>query len=239
MAEIDDPLNLGWIQPVPNVRVGIPQPPDPKVYQHLTERERMEQGFPYIPSDPALTEARAKAHKFNHEFNSTLPSDVQVRKDILKKFLHPSCADKYMYIEPPFRADYGDNIIVGNNFYANFDCVILDSALVTFGDDCLLAPGVHIYTATHPVNPVHRRGGMLDGCASNYYELAYPIKIGHTCWIGGKAVICPGVTIGDNVVIGAGSVVTKNVPSNVVIAGNPAKIVRYLDEKDVKTEGKK
>ncbi|OXA43960.1 Maltose O-acetyltransferase [Folsomia candida] len=131
--------------------------------------------------------------------------------------------------KPPFRCDYGYNVRVGNNFYANWDCAILDSAMVDIGDDCLLAPGVHMYTATHPLDPFPRR----DAGTSTYYELAFPIKIGNTCWIGGRSVICPGVTIGDNVVVGAGSVVTKDVPSNVVVAGNPAKIIRYLDGAEV------
>jgi len=201
------------------------------------------QGFPYVPADAELVAGRSKGHLLSRVFNDTpaTPEGAAQRRQILDQLLHPDSVGKSIYLEPPFRADYGYNIKVGNNFYANWDCVILDSALVEIGDDCLLAPGVHIYTATHPLDPAPRRGcvaGTMGGGdaeeeASSYYELAAPIKIGHTCWIGGRSVICPGVTIGDNVVVGAGSVVTKDVPSNVVVGGNPARILRYLDGADL------
>jgi len=193
-------------------------------------------GVPYVPGDVELTEGRARAHKLSREFS--LQEDPVKRREILKDLLHPDCREKGIFVEPPFHVDYGYNLSVGNNFYANWDCVVLDSAKIEIGDDCLLAPGVHLYTATHPLDPVPRRGCVSnllgaeekkDPSLPSYYELAAPIKIGHTCWIGGRSVICPGVTIGDNVVVGAGSVVTKDVPSNVVVAGNPAKIIRYLD----------
>jgi maltose O-acetyltransferase len=123
---------------------------------------------------------------------------------------------------------------VGDHFYCNFDCLILDSAPVTIGDNCLMAPGVHIYTATHPLNPESRQNFLQTNPPDpNYFELAKPVTIGNQVWIGGRAIICPGVTIGDNVVVGAGSVVTKDVPSNVVVGGNPAMIIRYLDGADV------
>jgi maltose O-acetyltransferase len=123
---------------------------------------------------------------------------------------------------------------VGSNFYCNFDCIILDSAPVRIGDNCLLAPGVQIYTDTHPLNPKFRKNILkVDPFDEHYFELAKPITIGNGCWIGGRAIICPGVRIGDNVVVGAGSVVTKDVPSNVVVGGNPAKIIRYLDGAEV------
>jgi maltose O-acetyltransferase len=126
---------------------------------------------------------------------------------------------------------------VGSNFYCNFDCIILDSAPVTIGDNCLLAPGVHIYTDTHPIDPQFRKNCLQqDPPDGVYFELAKSVTIGHTCWIGGRSIICPGVTIGDNVVIGAGSVVTKDVPSNVVVGGNPAMIIRYLDGAEVPKE---
>ncbi|OXA43959.1 maltose O-acetyltransferase [Folsomia candida] len=217
-----------FVEAIPNVQVGTPVDPPPQ--EHLSEKERSWQGYPYRPWDPELVAHRRRAHDINRRFNDTPSDAVAQRREIINEYFHPDCKDRpSIYIEPPFRCDYGYNVRVGNNFYANWDCVILDSAPVDIGDDCLLAPGVHMYTATHPVDPVPRR----EPNSPTYYELAFPIKIGNTCWIGGRSVICPGVTIGDNVVVGAGSVVTKDVPSNVVVAGNPAKIIRYLDGAEV------
>lgn len=119
-----------------------------------------------------------------------------------------------------FHCDYGYNIHVGENFYANFNCVMLDVCPIRIGDNCMLAPGVHIYTATHPINPVERNSGKEFGKA---------VTIGDNVWIGGGAIINPGVTIGDNAVIASGSVVTKDVPANVVYGGNPAKFIKSVE----------
>lgn len=198
--------------------------PDPKTYEHLTQKERMISGYPYHYLDDELVKERKDARKLIGQYNAVDADDEDVRQEILKKLLNPTCQDKKIFIEPPFRVDYGYNITIGNNFIANFDCVFLDCAPITIGDNCMMAPGVHIYAATHPVNAKYR----LDN--DDYYELAYPITIGNNVWIGGKAIICPGVNIGDNAVIGAGSVVVKDVPANVVAAGNPAKIIRNMNE---------
>lgn len=123
-------------------------------------------------------------------------------------------------MEPAFRCDYGYNIHVGDHFYANFDCVILDVCEVRIGDHCFMAPGVHIYTATHPIRPFERNSEV---------EFGKPVKIGHNVWLGGRAIVNPGVTIGDNVVVASGAVVTKDVPNNVVVGGNPAKIMKTID----------
>ena len=125
-----------------------------------------------------------------------------------------------IHIESTFNCDYGFNIHVGENFYANFDCVILDVAEVRIGNSCMIAPQVGIYTATHPLDPVERNSGL---------ELAKPITIGNSCWIGGQAVINPGVTLGDNVVVASGAIVTKSFGSNVVIGGNPAKVIKKIE----------
>jgi len=125
---------------------------------------------------------------------------------------------------------------VGENFFANFGCVFLDTAGIEFGENCLLAPGVQVYTSSFPLHPEGRQGFLESAQPEEFYEVAKPIKVGSQCWIGGNAILCPGITIGDNVVIGAGAVITKDVPSNVVVGGNPAKIIRYLDGADVPPE---
>ena len=124
-----------------------------------------------------------------------------------------------VWLELPFRCDYGTNIHLGDKVYFNFDCVILDVREVRIGDHVFIAPGVHIYTATHPLKAELRRT----------QEFGKPVTIGSDVWIGGKAIICPGVSVGDRSVIGAGSVVTKDVPPGVVVAGNPAKVIRNLE----------
>ena len=130
-----------------------------------------------------------------------------------------------MFIEQPFRCDYGKNIEVGNNFFANYNCVILDVAKVTIGENVMFAPNVSIYTAGHPIHPESRNSG---------YEYGIPVTIGNNVWVGGNVVITPGVTIGNNVVIGAGSVVTKDIPDNVIAVGNPCRVIREITEEDRK-----
>ena len=127
------------------------------------------------------------------------------------------------FVNPPFYCDYGTNIKVGKNFFANYNCVILDVAKVTIGDNCQMAPNAAIYTAGHPIHPVSRNSG---------YEYGKEVTIGDNVWIGGNTVICPGVHIGDHVVIGAGSVVTKDIPDWSVAAGNPCKVIRTITEED-------
>ncbi|XP_055326144.1 maltose O-acetyltransferase-like [Sitodiplosis mosellana] len=200
--------------------------PDIKEYEHLTQKERMIAGYPYRPGNPQLANERANARQLIRKYNDSEVGDKAGRRKILEELLNPACRDKKIFIEVPFRVDYGYNLTLGNNVEANFNCVFLDCAPITIGDNCLLAPGVQIYAATHPLNPKYRKDD------DEYYELAFPVKIGNNVWIGGNAIICPGVTIGDNVVVGAGSVVTKDVPSDVVVAGNPAKVIRTLDFKE-------
>jgi len=184
-----------------------------------SEKEKMLAGELYNGADEQLVREREQARTLTRLFNQTNETEHAERLSILKK-LFGSTGDK-IYIEPTFRCDYGSNIHVGENFYANFDCVILDVAEVRFGDNCLLAPGVHLYTAGHPLDPVTRSSGL---------EFGYPITIGNNVWIGGRAIINPGVTIGDNVVVASGAVVTKDVPANVVVGGNPARIIKHIEE---------
>lgn len=141
-----------------------------------------------------------------------------MRQELLLELL--GSTGNYFYIEPTFRCDYGYNIHIGENFYANFDCVMLDVCEIRIGDNCFLAPGVHIYTATHPLNAQERISGA---------EYGKPVTIGDNVWIGGRAVINPGVKIGNNSVIASGAVVTKDVQDNVVVGGNPAKIIKHIE----------
>lgn len=183
-----------------------------------TEKEKMLDGEMYNPADPELVKGREKARRQTRIYNETLEIEREKRTKLLKELL--GSTGENLYMEPNIRFDYGYNTHVGENFYANFDCTILDVCEVRFGDNCMLAPGVQIYTATHPLNPIERNSGK---------EYAKPITFGNNVWIGGSAVINPGVTVGDNVVIASGAVVTKDVPDNVVVGGNPARIIKQIE----------
>jgi len=184
----------------------------------MTEREKMLLGQPYNPADSELMEMRENARLLTEQFNRASVTEDEHRVTMLKKLF--GTTGEQIYIEPTFQCDYGCNIHVGNNFYANYNCVILDVAEVKIGENCFIAPQVGIYTATHPVNPIERISGI---------EYGKPITIGDNCWIGGHAVINPGVSLGNNVVIASGAVVTKSFGDNVVIGGNPAKVLKAVD----------
>lgn len=186
-----------------------------------SEKQKMLEGELYEPWDEELMKERERARYLVRQFNSTNETEYEKRVEIIEQMF--GSAGEKAYMEPNFRCDYGYNIHVGDNFFANFDCVILDVCEVRFGDNCMLAPGVHIYTAAHPVNPYERIKGPEYGKA---------VTIGDNAWIGGGAIINPGVTIGDNVVVASGAVVTKNVPSNVVVGGNPARVIKEIDLND-------
>ncbi|WP_211750061.1 sugar O-acetyltransferase [Paenibacillus sp. Marseille-Q4541] len=183
-----------------------------------SEKQKMLDGELYLASDPQLTQERERARKLTRMYNQTIETDSESRTKILKELF--GSTGENLYMEPNIRCDYGSNIHVGENFYANFDCTILDVCEVRIGDNCMIAPGVHIYTASHPLNPFERIAGP---------ECGKPVTIGNNVWIGGRAVINPGVTIGNNVVIGSGAVVTKDVPDNMIVGGNPAKIIREIE----------
>lgn len=184
-----------------------------------TEKEKMLAGQLYLSSDRELVQERENARRLIRLFNDSLATELSKRTKILRELF--GTTGENIYIEPTFRCDYGYNIHVGENFYANFGCVILDVNEVNIGKNALLAPYVQIYTAYHPIDVKTRISGL---------ELGAPVKIGDNVWIGGGAIINPGVTIGDNVVIGSGSVVTKDIPPNVVIAGNPCRIIQAREE---------
>jgi len=183
-----------------------------------TEKEKMLNGELYNAADSVLIKDRMNARRLTRLFNQTIETDDIQRSELLKELF--GSTGKNLYVEPTFRCDYGYNIHVGENFYANFDCVLLDVCEIRIGDNCFLAPGVHIYTATHPLNANERISGV---------EYGKPITIGHNVWIGGRAVINPGVKIGNNVVVASGAIVTKDVPDNVVVGGNPAKIIKQIE----------
>jgi maltose O-acetyltransferase len=182
----------------------------------MTEKEKMIAGELYVSLDPELVELRRQARLTFEEYNKTSINEPDKREKLLKKLLGK--AGKNIYVEPSFKCDYGFNISVGDNFYANFDCVFLDVCPIIFGDNCWVAPQVNIYAATHPVDPVERLK----------VEYGKPVTIGDNCWIGGNATINPGVVIGNNVVVASGSVVTKSFGDNVVIGGNPAKVIKII-----------
>ena len=189
----------------------------------MNQKERMLRGLPYKAWLDGLTEEREKCKQIVYELNMLPPNERKRIPDILKKLFGKT--GENVWIEPPFHCDYGWNIEVGENFFANYGLTVLDVGKVTIGDNVQIAPNVSIYTAGHPVHPISRNSG---------YEYGIPITIGNNVWIGGNVVILPDVSIGDNVVIGAGSVVTKNIPDNMIVAGNPCRIIREITDKDRK-----
>lgn len=181
-----------------------------------SEKEKMIAGELYQPADPELCADRLVVRERCHRFNHSAPSEVEERRRLLCEIFGK---DTGAWIEPPFHCDYGRNIRLGAKVYFNFNCVVLDVAEVGIGDNVLIGPAVQIYTAMHPLDSGERRRGL---------EYAKPVSIGSDVWIGGGAVICPGVSIGDRTIIGAGSVVTRDIPPDVIAAGNPARIIREI-----------
>lgn len=187
----------------------------------MKNTERRDLQLPYI-SDDEVFEEQKRARKLTQELNTADRSDFETLKRIVKELLGKS---EDAFINPPFYCDYGTNIEVGKNFFANYNCTILDVAKVIIGDNCQMAPNVAIYTAGHPVHPDTR---------NTAYEYGIEVTIGDNVWIGGNTVICPGVHIGSNTVIGAGSVVTKDIPDWAIAAGNPCRVIREITDADRK-----
>jgi len=184
-----------------------------------TEKEKMLTGEMYDAADPQLAEERRRARDLCKSLNESPDNEQELRQRIIRK-LFGSAGDA-VWIEPPFYCDYGANITLGSKVFFNFNCVILDPAPVTIGSDVLFGPAVQICTATHPLRASERR---------TWRELARPIEIGSDVWVGAGAIICPGVHIGSRSVIGAGSVVTRDIPADVLASGNPCRVVRQLDD---------
>lgn len=178
-------------------------------------------GQPYLANCSELVGERIFAKELLFEFNNLRPVEVEARNAIIRR-LFGKTRDNF-YVEPPFRCDYGYNIEIGDNFFANYNLIILDCARVKIGDYVFIGPNVGIYTAGHPIHSDLRNQEL---------EFALPIEIGNSVWIGGNVVINPGIKIGDNTVIGSGSVVTKDIPSNVLAIGNPCKVLQSITEGD-------
>ncbi|SHJ62114.1 maltose O-acetyltransferase [Clostridium cavendishii DSM 21758] len=183
----------------------------------MTEKEKMLLGMIYNPMDEELFNDRIRAKKLCKKFNSLEPDEFEERGRVLKELFR---TENTCHIEPNFFCDYGYNIEIGKDFYANHNCTILDVNKVKIGNNVLFAPNVQVYTATHPVEVEKRVDGQ---------EMGYAIEIGDNVWIGGGAIICPGVKIGKNTVIGAGSVVAKDIEDNVLAVGNPCKVIRKIN----------
>lgn len=186
----------------------------------MDNRTRRDSGMAYF-ADESVTAEMVTAKKAVRKYNECMPFDMEQGMKYLDEagIRHKGS----IYFEPPFHCEYGSHIEIGEGFYANTGCVMLDVGRITIGENVLFGPNVSLYTAGHPIHPASRKSG---------YEYGIPIKIGDNVWIGGSCVILPGVTIGNNVVIGAGSVVTKDIPDNVCAAGNPCRVIREITEED-------
>lgn len=191
----------------------------------MTEREKMENQMLYDANyDKELENLRLECKALCQEYNSLPIKNLDVRKNFIKKILGKT--KKSVHIEPNFWCDYGSRIEVGENFYANHGLVILDAGKVSFGDNVFIGPNCGFHTSGHPIDFERRNKGL---------EYAYPIKVGNNVWFGAGVQVMPGVTIGDNVVIGGGSVVVKDIPSNCVAVGNPCRVIRHITEEDKTT----
>ena len=190
----------------------------------MTEWEKAQNGYLYDANyDEEIVMARTKCADLCYEFNLCKPSDTKRQEEILHEMLGEIKGN--LVITAPFYCDYGFNISVGENFYTNHNCTILDGAKVTFGDNVFIAPNCVFSTAGHAIDAEQRSAGL---------EIALPIHVGDHVWIGANVSVLPGVTIGNNTVIGAGSVVNKDIPDNVIAAGNPCKVIRAITEEDKK-----
>ena len=187
----------------------------------MTEKEKMLLGKLYNASDAELQKELKRCRKLTRLFNNSTEEDIEYRSKLLKDLFGK--VGENIFIEPTFRCEYGKNIYIGDNFAANYDCIILDVCKVEIGNNVMFGPRVSVFTAGHPIDADVRITGL---------EFGKEIKIGNNVWIGGNTVITPGVKIGDNVIIGAASVVTKDIEDNVIAVGNPCKILRKITEKD-------
>lgn len=186
----------------------------------MGEKEKALAGMEFVRGNPELKKQRERAEALCFRLNNTPPEDSVTRNEILAMLIKDQ--KEGCCIKSPFFCDYGDYITLGRNFFANYNCKLIDGGKITFGDDVLVGPDCTFATAQHAVDPQRRREGWMQ------YR---PITVGNNVWLGAGVLVCPGVTIGDNCVIGAGSVVVKDIPANTVAAGNPCKVIRHVNEK--------
>mgnify|MGYP001135298232 FL=1 len=182
-----------------------------------TQKQRMLAGDLYLANDPELVAEHLSAQHLLSSFNASAPDETAVRDRLLSR-LFGHWGDGAV-LKPAFRCDYGIHISIGARSFVNYDCVFLDCNRIEIGEEVQIGPGVHIYTATHPLEATTRRSGL---------ESALPVRVGDGAWIGGGSILCPGVTVGENTVIGAGSVVTRDLPGGVLAVGNPCRVVRSI-----------
>ena len=186
----------------------------------MKEQQLQAAGYLY-KLDETLFAAHLNSKRICRLLNATPETEVPRRKELVQELFAE--AGEGSYVEPPFHCDYGYNVTVGRHFYCNYDCVFLDCGKITIGDHVMLGPKVQIYTATHPIDPDVRRFG---------HDMGIPVTVGNDVWIGGGSILCPGCSIGDGTVIGAGSVVTQAIPAGVVAAGNPCRVIRPITEEE-------
>ena len=193
----------------------------------MTEEEKAAAGLLYDSAEKYFAKGRQRAKNLCGKYNKCKPSNLKKRKKILRKLFGK--IGKNCLIEQPFYCDYGCNIEVGDNFFTNMNCVILDGAKVKFGSNVMVGPNTGFYGTGHPFNVEIR---------NKFIEYSYPITVGSNVWIGGNVIVLPGVSIGDNSVIGAGSVVTKNIPANSLAFGNPCRVIRTINQEEAKQKEK-
>lgn len=203
----------GWASVLSMTTDAVSTAPEPE----KSMRERMLAGELYIADDPQLGEESRRAQQLAHRYNTIDPTDADARRAIMEDLLGAFGPDSE--VRPPFRCDYGYNTTIGARTFVNWNLTSLDVAKVTIGDDVQIGPNVQLLTATHPIDPQPRR---------EKWEAAEPITLEDNVWLGGGVIVCPGVTIGENTVVGAGSVVTKDLPADVVAVGSPARVIREL-----------
>lgn len=196
----------------------------------MTEEEKLEKGLLFCPGDPDLKAIKLRAHKLNQDYNRLYEDETDERNAILKQLL--GSVGQGTFLQGPVTFHYGTHTKIGDRVFINFNFTVQDDAAVTIGNDCNFGPNITIVTPCHPMLPDERKNILCSDGAKRRFCWAKPVSIGNDCWFGANVVVCPGVTVGDGCVIGAGSVVTRDIPSNTFAAGNPCRVIRELTEKD-------